>query len=472
MSLNIAKAKPFEGEPCIHMPTIYGIPLGKESLYHIPVTGERPISICVDGLPDGLTFTDGILSGVVKEEQECTITVSAENRLGTVKKDVLLKVGPEVMLLTPLMGFTTWNAFASDVMQKDVEGVAEQLISTGIREYGYQYVNVDSGWQKEYGGEFDAVMPNEKFPDMGAMCQKLHEKGFKCGIYSTPMRTAWGCPKEFESIPGCTTGEPDILDTNKMGGIGLIHKERNNVQQWEQWGFDYLKYDWHPSDPRNADLMKKELVRSKRAFAFNVSTSGFIVWGDYLCRNCNSWRDNWDSQDNWPNIEHRIGTVDPWKAYSRAGHFYDLDMLEIGPMLMNEGKNRLTDNEQLFTYTLRAFFMSPIQLSCWLDKLTEFEFNMICNDEIIRISQDSLCDYPELMYENQDKKVKVYKRTLENGDKAIAVFNMGDEVLCEHILLEEKQAVKELWTKEELGTVDVIPVSAEPHCVQVFRISK
>lgn len=472
MHVNIAKATPFEGAPQIHMPAVFGIPVGKELLYHIPVTGERPISVRVEGLPEGLHLNEGVLNGVVTQEQETVILVKAENPAGTALKEILLKVGPEFQLLTPLMGFTTWNAYESDVTQENVECVAQQLISTGIRDYGYQYVNVDSGWQKEYGGQFDAVMPNDKFPDMGSMCRKLHSQGFRCGIYSTPMLTAWGCPKEFASIPGCTAGEADVLDTDVMGGIGVIHKEKNNVRQWEQWGFDYLKYDWRPCDPRNADRMKKELVASNRAFAFNISTSGSIDYGTYWSKNCNSWRDNMDSRDQWDNVAYRISTVDPWGKFSHAGHFYDLDMLEIGAMAMNQGVNRLTDNEKLFAYTLRAFFMSPIQLSCHLDKLTEFEFNVICNDEIIRLNQDSLCCYPELLYEISEKKTKIYQRDLENGDKAIAVFNLGEEEFCDHILLEQKRAVRELWTKEDKGITNVIPISAAPHCVQVFRISK
>lgn len=63
----------------------------------------------------------------------------------------------------------------------------------------------------------------------------------KCGIYSTPMLRAWGCPVELESIPSCTQGEPDELFSERNKGIGVIRKERNNVLQWTEWGFDYLK---------------------------------------------------------------------------------------------------------------------------------------------------------------------------------------------------------------------------------------
>jgi alpha-glucosidase (family GH31 glycosyl hydrolase) len=67
-----------------------------------------------------------------------------------------------------------------------------KMVESGIAEYGYSYVNLDSGWQHEYGGEFDAIMPNFKFPDMKEMTDRIHALGFKCGIYSTPMLNAWG----------------------------------------------------------------------------------------------------------------------------------------------------------------------------------------------------------------------------------------------------------------------------------------
>ena len=290
------------------MPSVYGGCIGKEMLCRIPVIGKRPIKLQVEGLADGLYFENGIIKGTVSEDCEFPIKIIAENELGRSSTEVLFKIHEDYMLQTPLMGFTSWSAFESKVTQKDMEETAEHLLEEGIADYGYCYMNIDSGWQKEYGGKYDAVMPNEKFPDMKAYCDKMHEKGLKCGIYSTPMLTAWGCPEEFESIPGCTRGEPNILYTCMNGGIGKERLEENNVRQWEEWGFDYLKYDWSPSDPTNADYMKKALLKSKREFAFCVTVAAHAQYGRYWQKNCSSWRWNGDSIDKWDGPVSRFST--------------------------------------------------------------------------------------------------------------------------------------------------------------------
>ena len=398
--------------------------------------------------------------------------ICAENELGSVQVEVLFKIHEDYMLQTPLMGFTSWNAFKHRVSQKDMEETAEHLLESGIADYGYHYINIDSGWQKEYGGQYDAVMPNEKFPDMKNFCNSMHEKGLKCGIYSTPMLTAWGCPEGFEFIPGCTRGEPDILCTCVMGGIGTEHLEENNVKQWEEWGFDYLKYDWRPCEPVNADLMKKALLKSKREFAFCVTVDACEEYGKYWQKNCSSWRCNRDSIDQWNVVKQYLNGVTKWKKYVVPGHYYDMDMLEIGAMAWNDGITKLTENEAIFAYSLRAFFLSPIQLSCQLDKLSEFEKNLICNDEIIKINQDSLSDYPVLMHISDDKKVEVYRRTLENGDTAIAVFNTADEGRYHVFDMSEFSMVRNLWAKTDLESAREFTCVVEPHCAVILRCVK
>jgi hypothetical protein len=256
-----------------------------------------------------------------------------------------------------------------------------------------------------------------------------------------------------------------------MGGIGLIHKEQNNVRQWEAWGFDYLKYDWKPCTPNVAHRMKQALLESKRAFAMCCTIRWSNMYYKYACKYLNSWRENADSKPFWENAKKRLTTVDNWYGRTAVGHFYDLDMLEIGRMNILRGENTLTPDEQLFSYTMRAFFNSPIQISCHLDRLNEWEYDLFTNDEIIDINQDALCDYPEhLPYKNAD--VSIFRRKLENGDIALAIFNSGDEIAKDTILLLEKCAIRDVWAKEDLGEKTAIEFTVEPHSAKVYRIRK
>ena len=85
----------------------------------------------------------------------------------------------------PPMGWNSWNHFAEKVTDADVRATADVLVSSGMRDAGYIYVNVDDTWegQRDAAGNIHA---NSKFPDMKALGDYIHSKGLKFGIYSSP----------------------------------------------------------------------------------------------------------------------------------------------------------------------------------------------------------------------------------------------------------------------------------------------
>ena len=64
---------------------------------------------------------------------------------------------PQVVALTPPMGWNSWNFFAHKVTDQDIRNAADQLVSTGMKDAGYIYVNIDDTWE----GDRDAngVLP-------------------------------------------------------------------------------------------------------------------------------------------------------------------------------------------------------------------------------------------------------------------------------------------------------------------------
>ena len=355
------------------------------------------------------------------------------------------------------------------------------MIDSGICEYGYSYINTDSGWQEGYGGKYDAIMPNAKFPDMKKMCDTIHSYGLKCGIYSTPMLTAWGCPYEYESIPGCTVGEADELFADTNGGIGKIRKEQNNVMQWCDWGFDYLKYDWRPCDPYNAELMRKELAASSRDFGFSVTVSAVLSYVNYWSKHCNSYRSNDDSMGTWDNFLSIYKTYFDFIDYNNKGHYFDLDMLDTGDCdlfnqlnLTSEPGFGFTQDEQLVIYSARAFLSSPIQISSTLENLDEFELSMYCNDEIIAIHQDSaFCTAKPLMIIEDCKKIiHVFKKKLADGSAAIAAFNLGETKENVKIYLDGYSSVRDVWAKRDISKDDKISIGMPPHTVRIFKVTE
>lgn len=470
MKSKIAIARPFDGVPKIMLPSIIGASAKKPILYRIPVIGQRPMKYSVKGLPNGLELNDNILSGKIEYDGSYEIIVSAKNALGESVKRITLEIANQNVLVTPLMGYTTWNAFASDVTQKDVEGITKRLVELGITEFGYSYINTDSGWQKEYGGKFDAVMPNSKFPDMKAMTEYIHSFGLKCGIYSTPMLTAWGCPKEFESIPGCTQGEPDIRFSSTNGGIGVIRKERNNALQFEDWGFDYLKYDWTPTDPVNAEYMRSELVKLSRDFGFCVTVTaikGYPYWSHY----CHSYRSNRDSYCYWDNLVENYTTYFNFMDEICKGHYFDLDMLDIGTCRAHHIANLLTDDEKVVAFTMRAFFNSPIQISSTLENISDLELSIYCNEEILAINQDCAFNtsLPIVRVNEGTHKYDIFEKRLEDGSYAYAIFNLGEVEECIE-LTTDASIIRDVWAKEDVSSNGNFSFSVFPHTVKVLRI--
>ena len=477
----IAKATPFEGAPIINNAAVFGASPKKPILIRICASGSRPMSYRAENLPEGLSLSNEIITGAVDAEGEYEIKLVCENELGKTEKNITLEIGEGKVQLTPLMGFTSWNAFGYEVTQADMERIAARMAELGLTEYGYNFVNIDSGWQGPYGGKYDAIQPNEKFPDMKGFCDRMHALGYRCGIYSTPMLYAFGTSMSYRPLPlGCTQGEPDDRFGEEHGGIGLIRKEKNNALQWAEWGFDYLKYDWRPCDPYNAELMRCELAATDRDFGFCVSVKARPEYHKYWEKYCQSYRCNPDSMGNWDNLMTIYRTYFDFIDYINKGHYFDLDMLDLGRCTLfeklgfTEEKNfGYTEDEELVVYSMRAFLSSPIQISCTLEEVSDFEMSMYCNDEIIAINQDTAFSaaIPVVMLEDGKKTVHVFKKKLSGGDTAYAVFNLGESEEKVKIYLDCESKIRDVWAKKDLGSSSKIVVDTKPHTVKIYRIA-
>ena len=117
------------------------------------------------------------------------------------------------------MGWNSWNYFAGKVTDKDIRDAADLIVSTGMRDAGYIYVNIDDTWE----GKRDAsgvIHTNDKFPDMKALADYVHSKGLKIGIYSSP----------------------GTQDLRRLRRLPTATKSRT-PKLYADWGIDYLKYD-------------------------------------------------------------------------------------------------------------------------------------------------------------------------------------------------------------------------------------
>ena len=469
----LAPSRPFEGKPRINWSGIYGASPKKPLIYRIPVLGKRPVTFTAENLPQGLTLNEkGIISGTVEEAENYDVTVTCTNELGSDTQTLTLEIENNHLALTPVLGFGSWNSFNDKVTQEDMMRTARIFDEEGYAEYGYAYMNIDSTWQGYIGGPHMAVVPNSKFPDMKGYCDYCHELGFKAGIYSSPYKWCWG----GSGLPGCTCGETDPKVLNLNGGVGSDHREQNNVDQWDEWGFDYLKYDWNFVDIPTCEIMRKCLLNAKRDYVYSLSVDCHYRDAAYWSKNSQLWRDGPDSSDEWDTLMALFSTCDKWSKFDSKGHFFDLDVLEV--IKCRGIECRLTEDEQIFAYSFRAVFPAPILIGNRMEDLNEFARALLCNEEIIAVNQDRLCQPAVLFraYREQNaadegcRNVRVYKKPLYDGSYCLAVFNFGDTEDDFVLELGEQKTVRDLWAKEDLPASSTLTVHTVSHSAKVFRI--
>lgn len=485
--VEIARRTPHDqGAPVINGPSVFGVSPNKPCLFTFPVCGEAPLKFEVIGnLPEGINLnqTNGRLSGKCPTEGKYTFTVKVSNALGAAEKEFTLCVEKDKLCLTPLLGWTSWNAFTNTAAlnQETIRNTAGLLVKTGLAARGYAYVNIDSSWQGKRNKETKALMANDRFPDMKALVDHIHSLGLKAGIYSTPMALAWGLT-EYEYLMG-SYGFP--LDPKYFhpyhGGCGSVSYVQYDVPQWAAWEFDYLKYDWSPiTDPEHAEEMGKALRESDRDFVLSLCTRCQLKEIERYKACAHMYRNNNDTNDNWELIAGNAFTVDEWAEHIEPGAWFDMDMLALGDIQINGGvPNRLTRDDQITHVAAWALFPSPIQISCDLSKIDDFILDLLSNEEILAVNQD----YPakgavcvrNIEERSPDRKVtgseRIYRRELSDGRVVFGFFNTGDFERTITYGLGAEYNLRDLWARRDLGKAREVTMVIPPHGSRIIAAS-
>ena len=87
---------------------------------------------------------------------------------------------------TPQMGWNTWNKFACNINETLIYNSIDYLVSTGLRDLGYNYMNLDDCWQISRENVTKKIVPDaKKFPNgIKPLADYAHSKGLKFGLYS------------------------------------------------------------------------------------------------------------------------------------------------------------------------------------------------------------------------------------------------------------------------------------------------
>lgn len=459
-------------EPRINCATVFGATPGNPFLFTIAATGKRPMQFSAENLPAGLVVDSqtGIISGTVKTRGVYLSTVNAKNEFGESSKELKIKIG-DTIALTPPIGWNGWNALAGNLNKENVMASARGMVTSGLRDHGWSYINIDDSWQGMRGGPLNALQPNEKFSNIKDMVGEIHSMGLKAGIYSTPYISSYG------SYVGGSSDYPNGGETHEMikpnkqpfMRIGKYRFETNDALQMAEWGFDFLKYDWR-IDVNSTERMSSALKKSGRDIVFSLSNNAPFDKVEDWMRLSNMWRTGPDIRDNWNNLYMLAFTIDKWGPYGGPGHWNDPDMMIVGDVATGAALHptRLTPDEQYSHISIFSLLAAPMLIGCQLDSLDAFTLNLLSNDEVIEINQDPL-GKPARLAADEDG-VQIWVKPLEDGSFAVGLFNTdnygtnpetyftwGDEFPKSFTFdfakagLNGKWKLRDVWRQKDLG---------------------
>ncbi len=455
--------------PRINGPQVYGCRPGNPFLYRIPCQGERPITFSAKGLPKGLKLdpVTGIIRGTTPAKGEYLVMIQAVNTKGKTKRAFKIIAGDK-LALTPPMGWNHWYVHYNRIDDKLMREAADAMISSGMADAGYQYVNIDDCWMNaasttkympdssRVGPVRDSsgnILPNSHFPDMNALTGYIHAIGLKTGIYTSP------------GVSTC------------CGLTGSWQHEEQDAAQFAAWGFDFLKYDWCSygkiagKKPTLEEMQKpyilmgEALRKQPRDLVYNLCQYGMgnvWEWGEKVGGNC--WRTAGDlgfELDRFFNVALKNAEH---AAYSKPGSWNDPDYLQIG--YIGSQKNTtftlptlcpLTAEEQYSYMSLWCLMASPLIFSGDMSRLDEFTLNVLCNPEIIEVDQDPLGACGSVIKKTDNCFLMV--KNLADGSKAVGLFNHGKQpaevsATWDELQISGKQEVRDLWRQIDLGMTE------------------
>jgi alpha-galactosidase len=359
------------------------------------------------------------------------------------------------------MGWNSWNHFRDKVDDATIRAQAEAMVSSGMREAGYTYINIDDTWE----GERDAqgvIHPNAKFPDMKALADFVHSKGLKLGIYSSP------------GAKTCAHYE------------GSLGHEVQDAQTYAAWGIDYLKYDLcglreEMKAAPNAQAahqmmidaytkMRDALRATGRPIVYSLCQYGEdAVWEWGASVGGNLWRTTGDISDNYTRMAN-IGFGQAGLArFAGPGHWNDPDMLEVGNGKMN--------TEEYRTHvSLWAILAAPLLAGNDLTTMTPETLALLTNKEVIAVDQDPLGRQGDRVY--AEGPIEVWSRPLTGGALAVGIFNRHQKALTAHVDFTKlgftgNVQARDLWEHKDLGAQPAMyNVEVPAHGVLMLRLTR
>ena len=363
------------------------------------------------------------------------------------------------LALTPPMGWNSWNGFRCDVSEQLIRETADAMVSSGMKDAGYEYIVIDDCWQVSRDGHGQIQPDPTRFPSgIKALAEYVHSKGLKFGLYS------------------------DAGSQTCKGRPGSQGHEFQDAKQYAEWGVDYLKYDWCNTGARDTleayTVMSDALREGGRPVVFSICEWGKTkpwLWSKAVG---NLWRtggDIGDSWDVWDKVHGGLGVMTVLdgqvglEAFSGPGYWNDPDMLVVG-------LGGLSETEYRAHFSLWAMLAAPLIAGNDLRHMDQSTKTILLNKEIIAIDQDPLGRQATRIEKSGDREV--WARPLASGGRTVLLLNRGSattDISIDWPALgypaHLRASVRDLWAHEaRQPAIGRITASVKSHEAVVYRI--
>jgi alpha-galactosidase len=327
------------------------------------------------------------------------------------------------------MGWNSWNKFGCNVDEKMIRGMAEAMVSRGLKAAGYEFIVIDDCWQVSRDERGNILADPERFPSgIKALADYVHSLGLKFGLYSCAgTKTCAGRP----------------------GSKGY---EEQDARQYAAWGVDYFKYDWCHTEGLSSEAsykkMRAALEAAGRPIVFSICEWGQSQPWRWARGVGHLWRTTGDIEDKWESIIKILNLQAGLESYAGPGHWNDPDMLEVG----NGG---LSFEESKAHFSLWCLLAAPLMAGNDLRSISKQTAFILTNPDVIAVDQDKLGLQGRRL--RTEGLTEVWVKPLADLSKAVVLLNRGPapaviSVSWKELAVETSTAeVRDLWLKEDLG---------------------